>query len=407
MTSFAQRHSVCDHCLRPTIATLSFDASEIVVTKSCSNDPPCIAGQQTCSLISSDADYYFKTWISSPGTIPSQGLSGLVIEVTDDCNLRCPTCIAGSEPGAGNTKDLSLIRQMIHSAELCSRKPDMLMISGGEPTIHPAIEEILKLACQSSIDRVMLITNGKRIAEEPAFVQVIAALRDKLEIYLQFDSLDAAVLTNIRGEDLSAIRVGALNHLREYGFSVTLVSVVKKGLNDHLCGDVIRFALQFNNVRGVTFQPIKASGRTDSLNNGTQGVIDLASVRNSIIGSDVGVLEEDILPHPLNPENICIAYLRRSSNSVEAITKELLHGDNGESPLAKSLYFLPKHNTPEYCYDDLFRVSIISFMDKYTFFRELLPYSTIGFITPGGLSIALDSYYMRNREEIEDDHEKK
>jgi uncharacterized radical SAM superfamily Fe-S cluster-containing enzyme len=334
--------------------------------------------------------------LPNPSSFPPKGLSALIIEVTDDCNLRCPTCIAGSEPGAGNTKKLDVIQRMISAGESCLRKPDILMISGGEPTIHPEIVEILQSACNSSIDHVMLITNGKRIAEENGFAEMLSLLPQKIEIYLQFDSLNVDVLRDIRGEDLSDMRKRAIVKLDELGLPVTLVCVVKKGLNDDLCGEVIKYALQFNNIRGVTFQPIKAAGRTDSLK-GTDGLIDLANVRRAIINANVGFQETDLVPHPMNPENICIGYLIRKGITTKPVTNKLMPILASQHALSESLFFLPKHNTFEYNYNNLFRVAIVSFMDKYNFFEELIPFSTIGFLTPLGHTIPLDSYYMYGR----------
>jgi uncharacterized radical SAM superfamily Fe-S cluster-containing enzyme len=320
-------------------------------------------------------------------------MSSLIIEVTDDCNFECPTCIAGSKPGAGKTKRLSTIGKMIVAAESSSRKPDILMISGGEPTIHPKITEILKLACESSICHVILITNGKRIAEEMSFVKELAALPKKIEIYLQFDSLDSKVLTDLRGEDYSEIRKRAVEHLCEHHIPTTLVCVVKAGLNEDTCGDVISYALKFPNIVGVTYQPIRASGRTESLTHRSQ-IIDLARVRNKLIQANVGFGQIDLAPHPMNPENICTGYLLREQSGCRTVTKEVCNGNGRPSVLKECLYFLPKHNTSSFQYNSLFRATIISFMDKYSFTQEQLPYSAIGFVTPSGMTVPLDTYYM-------------
>ena len=50
-------------------------------------------------------------------------------------------------------------------------EPDLVQISGGEPTIHPQILEILARRARRPIRHVMLNTNGIRIAAEPDFVE--------------------------------------------------------------------------------------------------------------------------------------------------------------------------------------------------------------------------------------------
>ncbi len=67
-------------------------------------------------------------------------------------------------------------------------EPDLLQISGGEPTIHPQIIEILHLAKRKPIRHLMLNTNGVRIANDKAFVDELAKLKPGFEVYLQYDS---------------------------------------------------------------------------------------------------------------------------------------------------------------------------------------------------------------------------
>jgi hypothetical protein len=84
------------------------------------------------------------------------------------------------------------------------------------------------------------------------------------ELYLQFDSLRARPLVELRGEDLSGVRERALERLNEHNISTTLVVTLKKGLNDNEIGEIIDFALKQRCVRGVTFQPIQHAGRSEN-----------------------------------------------------------------------------------------------------------------------------------------------
>ena len=139
-------------------------------------------------------------------------------------------------------------------------EPDLLQISGGEPTLHPQILEILRLAKQRPIRHLMLNTNGVRLANEPAFVEALAELGPGFEVYLRFDPR-AEALENIRGADLRGVRSRALANLEKAGLSTTLVVVVKKGVNDQEVGEITRHALEYECVRGITFQPVQDAGR--------------------------------------------------------------------------------------------------------------------------------------------------
>ena len=50
-------------------------------------------------------------------------------------------------------------------------------------------------------------------------------------------------------------------NLEEAGISTTLVCVMKKGVNDDEAGAIVRHALSYKCVRGITFQPVQEAGR--------------------------------------------------------------------------------------------------------------------------------------------------
>lgn len=406
MRIIGKRRSICSRCLKPSDADVCATPEAIYLRKSCRCDADGTSSPEQYVQISSDPKYFLASnlTIGRRAYKPRlrDGFSTLIIEITDDCNLSCPTCIAGSHPGAGNYKSLRTIRRMIKQVENVISKPDILMISGGEPTIHPNILDVLKAACNSSINRIMLITNGVRLSEDRAFAESLSEFDGRLEVYLQFDSLERSVLCDIRGLDLSDVRQRAVSVLDQFKIPTTLVCVVKRGINDHLCADVINYALSIKSIKGVTFQPIKAAGRTDSLKPDSQ-LIDLATVRRQIIDGKVGFHEQDLIPHPLCSENICVGYLERTDDGPKPVTRSLLRGrrKNGEYSISeerrKCLFVLPSHNSARFHYSSLFRVAIISFMDKYNFCQELIKYEPIGFVLPNGDEVPLDTYYMFGR----------
>ena len=69
-------------------------------------------------------------------------------------------------------------------------EPDVVQISGGEPTIHPQFFAILDAAKARPIRHLMVNTNGLRIAQDEAFAERLADYMPDFEIYLQFDSFE-------------------------------------------------------------------------------------------------------------------------------------------------------------------------------------------------------------------------
>ena len=180
--------------------------------------------------------------------------------------------------------------------------PDLVQISGGEPTIHPQIIEVLQLAKSKPIRHVMLNTNGIRIATDKAFVAELAALKPGFEVYLQFNSLRREALENLRGADLRKVREQALANLEEAGISTTLVCVMKKGVNDDEVGAIVRHALSYTCVRGITFQPVQEAGRNLDFDKDRDRIL-LTDIRRAIATQAGEVFgADDIIPLPCNPE---------------------------------------------------------------------------------------------------------
>lgn len=392
--------SLCEHCLKLIDTEILKEEDKIYYNKFCKTHG------NSKVLISDDADYYIKAKkiskeiqhinnvnnIKCPFecidcSIHEQKAAMAIVEILDECNLSCPTCIAASHLGAGKIKSISLVEDMIDSLIIKEPNLDLLMISGGEPTIHPYLFEILDIAKKKNIKHLMLISNGVRIANDLDFVNKLKKYKENFEIYLQFDSINNDVLLNIRGENLKKIRLNSLKNLENAGIHSTLISVVKKGVNDKEVSDVINFALNYKYVRGVTFQPVKETGRSDTYNK-ELNYITLTEIRNRIINENEHF--SDLIPHPLNPENMCIGYLNKDIRNKE-ITKELIENS---VDLDKMMYFLPTSNNEKFKYENLFRVTIVSFLDKYNFCEEAIKKSCIKFITKEKNIIPLDTYYL-------------
>jgi uncharacterized radical SAM superfamily Fe-S cluster-containing enzyme len=305
--------------------------------------------------------------------------------------------------------------------------PDLVQISGGEPTIHPQILDILKLAKTKPIRHVMLNTNGVRIATDKAFVAALAKLKPGFEIYLQFDSLQRGALENIRGADLRKVRDQALANLEEVGLSTTLVCVVKKGVNDGEIGAIVRHALSYKCVRGVTFQPVQDVGRNDGFDKNRDRIL-LSDIRRAIASQAGDVFGgEDIIPLPCNPDSIAIAYGLRDGTKVTPITRlipksELLAvapntvsferypelknrlfdllslasaGEATKVRLQELLCCLPQIEVPDDLgYDKVFRIVIVQFLDKYNFCVATVKRSCIHFVTPEQRIIPFDTYNL-------------
>jgi 7,8-dihydro-6-hydroxymethylpterin dimethyltransferase len=185
-----------------------------------------------------------------------------IIEVNTRCNLDCPVCFAESGTGhAGDGFSLTLqqVEGMLDAFVAAEGEPEALQLSGGEPSIHPQILDMLAAARRRGIKLVMLNTNGIRLARDPRFAPALAELG--IHVYLQFDGFDDATHLAIRGRRLQEERRRALDRCAEAGVSVSLAAAVERGVNEHELGAIVRFGVEHPAVNGVFFQPVTHSGR--------------------------------------------------------------------------------------------------------------------------------------------------
>jgi 7,8-dihydro-6-hydroxymethylpterin dimethyltransferase len=185
-----------------------------------------------------------------------------IIEVNTSCNLDCPICFADSGTGHqehGFTLSLERVESMLDAFVRAEGEPESVQISGGEPSIHPQVLDILAAAKDRGIKLVMLNTNGIRLARDPRFAPALAEIG--VHVYLQFDGFDDATQVAIRGRSLTEEKLRALERCADAGVSVSLAAAVERGMNEHEVGPIVRFGVEHPAVTGAFFQPVTHTGR--------------------------------------------------------------------------------------------------------------------------------------------------
>lgn len=184
----------------------------------------------------------------------------VLFEITGACNLRCPVCFAssGSEAHKAFTPLAELLAQLrwIHS-----RAPEVvLQISGGEPTLHPDLVELTKLGAKL-FPAVQLNTNGLKLAQSPDLCGELAKAGLSW-VFLQFDGTSDEIYRIIRGRELFAEKLKAVENCRKAGLGVVLVPTLVRGVNDAELGNILNFALDgAPDIRGIHIQPMADMGR--------------------------------------------------------------------------------------------------------------------------------------------------
>jgi 7,8-dihydro-6-hydroxymethylpterin dimethyltransferase len=450
---YALTNSLCSQCLTKVEAKIVFQDGGVYLIKHC----PTHGREEV--LIADDIDYYRQTQaFIKPGDMPlrfntpikygcpydcgicpdhEQHSCLTLIELTDRCNLTCPICYADSGVDERNNTEkprrhrtLAEIERMLDAIVANEGEPQVVQLSGGEPTLHPDFFAVMDLAKARPIKHLMINTNGLRIAQDRDFCKRLSEYKPGIEVYLQFDSFEEAALRELRGADLRATRQQAIDHLNEFNLSTTLVSTIKKGLNDHEIGRIIDFALQQRCVRGVNFQPIQIAGRLEGFE-AKRDRYTLTEVRRAILDQSPHFQPQDILPVPCHPDSLAMAYAVKIQDKVIPLTglfdpptfvdmvpNSVLYEQypdlkqkifdlfsTSHSPasatasLKQLLCCLPLVEAPEgLTYENIFRVMIVQFLDAYNFDVRSVKRSCIHIAHPDGRIIPFDTYNLFYRE---------
>lgn len=443
--------SICSTCYAKVEGKIVFQDHKVYVLKKCPEH-----GNERV-LIADDIDYYRRcreVFIKAPEmpavyntpvkwgcpydcglcTDHEQHSCLSLIEINDYCNLKCPICYAESGPARMQFRTLRQVERMFDAVVRNEKHPDVVQVSGGEPTLHPDFFAVLDMAKARPIRHVMVNTNGIRIAQDEEFARRLAGYMPDFEIYLQFDSFQPNALIELRGADLRGVRERALERLNRHKISTTLVVTLKKGLNDGEIGQIIEFALHEPCVRGVTFQPIQAAGRLERYDP-ARDRLTLTEVRRKILEQTNIFQPEDIIPVPCHPDSLAMAYALKVDGKVVPLTgmidpQVLINGGrntivyeqdeklrkavfklfatnhsprSGAGSLRDLLCCLPHLDAPtNLAYENVFRILIIQFLDAYAFDVRSVKKTCVHIVHPDGRLIPFDTYNLFYRDNLEE-----
>ena len=184
------------------------------------------------------------------------GLANVV--VTNRCHLSCWYCFFYAKEGEPIYEpNLDEIRKQFRN--LRNQKPipaNAIQITGGEPTMHPQIIDVVRAAKEEGFDQIQLNTTGINIALNPDMAYQLRHAGVST-LYMSFDGVSKR--TNPKNHWEVPMTLDAI---RKAGGSVVLVPTVIRTINEHELGAMINFAINnIDVVRAVNFQPVSLVGR--------------------------------------------------------------------------------------------------------------------------------------------------
>src|SRR5689334_10225045 len=89
------------------------------------------------------------------------------VRLTFDCNNRCVFCL-DSDTHDGQMRDREEIKRQILDGR--RKGATRLILSGGEPTIHPNYIDFIRLGARAGYRKIQTVTNG-RLFSYPDFLE--------------------------------------------------------------------------------------------------------------------------------------------------------------------------------------------------------------------------------------------
>ena len=270
---FKRTTSTCPGCLALLeVDVVVRDDNKVYFEKSC---PKCGPSE---ALVSEDAAYYVNAYsYARAGTEPLKFAAKVehgcptdcgtcsdheqhtclpIVEVTDHCNLECPVCIVNNQYSSHIDVGTfaKIVQTLVDNEGYC----ESIALSGGEPTSHPKILELIAAATRPEIGRVVVITNGLRLGRDRRFAEQIKA--SGAYVGLQLDGFTADTHEKIRGRDLVAEKDAALAALRELAIPTQMIFVATRGANAHQIGQAVELFLAEDHILSLNFQPMAFTG---------------------------------------------------------------------------------------------------------------------------------------------------
>jgi len=160
------------------------------------------------------------------------------VRLTFDCNDRCVFCL-DADTHDGRIRDRDEVKTQILDGR--RKGAERLILSGGEPTIHPAFIDFVRLGHKAGYRKVQTVTNGRMFAYREFLTRAIDAGLD--EITFSIHGPDAKIhdaLVGVKGafdEEIAGLR-----HALDDGRVIVNIDVcVNRGNVKHLPEMLRRF----------------------------------------------------------------------------------------------------------------------------------------------------------------------
>jgi len=153
-------------------------------------------------------------------------------------------------------------RSVLEQLRACEGCIPVVNLSGGEPTLHPEFEEIIRISTECGVMQTTVSTNGLRLLEEKKLRDVFR--KTGTIVALQFDGFAPKTWQTLRGRDLLEMKRDLIALFEREGVRYSLTATVMKGVNAHEITAITDFFFR-SQALSVMFQPAAFTGTAAAL----------------------------------------------------------------------------------------------------------------------------------------------
>ncbi len=353
----ASTRSICAVCKRGIEATIVAREGAVWIEKTCPDHGPHEA------LLASSVDWYLDCLsfvraqeppsrvmkeVSAEGC-PSdcgpcraheQKLALPIIPITSACNLDCPICYTV------NKNDGAFMLSKEHFSHILAQLTrdhddlDIINFTGGEPTLHPELAELVEMAQGAGVRRLTVSTNGLKLLDERLVARLAAA---NARVILSLDTLRPDVDQAMLGANTVSAKLRVLDMLEAHGVITTILPAVGAGYNDEDLPALLDLVIRREHICSLEVHPLTFTGQ-GGVGFDRRARITTPDVHAIIHRATEGrISTRDFVPSPLaHPHCYSICYLLMLDGGGYVPLARLTSRQTLFDLLADSLYLEPR-----------------------------------------------------------------
>lgn len=358
---YSMTKSLCAECKRSVDAKIIFRADQVWLDKFCPDH-----GHQEC-LIASSVEWYLDALsFIAPSTPPrgeakpvsagcpfdcgpckshQQQVVLPVVPITSACNLDCPICYTVNKNEDAFMLSKEAFADILAGLRARHDEIDIINFTGGEPTLHPELPELLRMSREAGIRRLTISTNGLRLSD-PEYVKALA--EHDARIVLSLDTFDPEIDKAMLGANTVKRKLELVEVLGEHDVTTTILPAVAAGLNDADVPKLLELVLDKPHVVSLELHTLTFTGQ-GGVGFDRQARIttpDLQRIIGEATGGRIGW--RDFVPSPLaHPHCYSICYLLMLDDGGYVPYTRFVGREGLFEMLSDSLYIQPRPKVEE------------------------------------------------------------